>query len=312
MTLTPGQCGICNVKVTQALISCNPDGTVHWQATIHNSNACPVQSTWETDLEIRKTNGHISTVAVLQGVRTFPPGDTVVTGDFCYVFSRQTDAIRVEFELDGALPSCEPTRKSTFINPCRPTPSCPNAPADLSPDGPYYDAAMGLLARGALSRYSDGTFHPDQPATRAELIRALVVALRLPLPPAASLPGPTFRDVPATDLFYPYIETAYQQGWISGYTDGTFRPDQAVTRGQASRIVVTAAHLPLAAAAKPAYADVPASSPIYPYVATASAQGLISGYPDGTFQPDAALSRGALAQMLDALAAAPPETPPGP
>jgi hypothetical protein len=288
------------VTVKQALISCNPDGTVHWQVTVRNANPCPVQSAWEADLQIRKNNGHINTVAMQQGTGLFPPGDTVVTGDFCYVFSRQTDAIRLAFALNPGQPSCAPSRKSDFITPCRPTQSCPNAPADLSPDGPEYDAAMALLAQGALSRYADGTFRSEQPATRAELTRALVTAFHIPLPPVDLLSGPAFRDVPAADPFFPYIAAAYQQGWISGYKDGTFRPDQVVTRAQASRVVVAAAHLPLVAAAKSAFTDVPASSPIYPYVATVSAQGLISGYPDGTFQPDAALSRGALAQMFDA------------
>ena len=47
----------------------------------------------------------------------------------------------------------------------------------------------------------------------------------------------SFRDVASDQPFYLYIERMAQRGLISGYPDGTFRPGNEVTRGQASKIV---------------------------------------------------------------------------
>jgi hypothetical protein len=57
-------------------------------------------------------------------------------------------------------------------------------------------------------------------------------------------PTPTFRDVPATDVFYAYVETAYNHEIISGYNCGAgcreFRPGNNATRGQIAKIVYLA------------------------------------------------------------------------
>jgi hypothetical protein len=51
---------------------------------------------------------------------------------------------------------------------------------------------------------------------------------------------PHFTDVAVGSPFFQYIETAYTGGLISGYGDGTFRPNDNVTRGQASKVVYIA------------------------------------------------------------------------
>ena len=52
--------------------------------------------------------------------------------------------------------------------------------------------------------------------------------------------GPHFTDVPTSNPFYSYIETAYNHSVIGGYSDGTFRPGTNATRGQISVIVYRA------------------------------------------------------------------------
>ena len=96
---------------------------------------------------------------------------------------------------------------------------------------------------------------------------------------------PHFSDVPTTNTFYCYIETAYAQGIISGYADGTFKPGNNVTRGQLSKIVVGAMSWQLDCPAQPHFSDVPTTNTFYCYIETAYEHGIISGYSDGTFQP---------------------------
>ena len=45
--------------------------------------------------------------------------------------------------------------------------------------------------------------------------------------------GTLYKDVPGSSQWAPYVRIAVQQGWINGYTDGTFRPDNTVTLEEA-------------------------------------------------------------------------------
>ena len=51
--------------------------------------------------------------------------------------------------------------------------------------------------------------------------------------------GTLYRDVPGTSQWAPYIRIAVQQGWMSGYTDGSFRPDNTVTLEEACTAALT-------------------------------------------------------------------------
>jgi hypothetical protein len=105
--------------------------------------------------------------------------------------------------------------------------------------------------------------------------------------------------VPPESWAYGYIKWAYCGGVISGYSDGTFRPDTATTRGQVAKMIVRAAGWPLSVpAGAPHFTDVPAGATFYPYIEVAWAHGILSGYPDGTVHPSAAVTRAQLTKLL--------------
>jgi len=108
-----------------------------------------------------------------------------------------------------------------------------------------------------------------------------VRAFGLPLVAGAAEAAP-FADVPTTYPYYAYIKTAYHYGLIGGYKDGSFRSEAPVSWGQAGKILVQAAHLPLVQPAAPPFANVSTASPFYAYIKTAAVHDIISGYPDGT------------------------------
>jgi hypothetical protein len=122
-------------------------------------------------------------------------------------------------------------------------------------------------------------------------------------PPTATPCGITFNDVPPDNPFYAYIRCLACRGILSGYADGTFLPYNFVTRGQTCKIVSNAAgwtdHIP---STQQTFADVPPSHPTWLFIERAYAHGVISGYADGTFHPDALVTRGQLAK-IDSLAA---------
>jgi len=111
----------------------------------------------------------------------------------------------------------------------------------VQPSDYFYEGVRHLYCNGAISGYSDGTFKPGNNTTRGQLSKIVVLAEGWPIYTPAT---PTFRDVPANDTFYTFVETAYHEGIISGYNCGTgcleFRPGNPATRGQISKIVYEA------------------------------------------------------------------------
>lgn len=99
----------------------------------------------------------------------------------------------------------------------------------------YEDAALYLKAFGYVSGYPDGTYQPDKSITRAELVR-MVFEFSFDAKKAISTqtePLNNFSDVPTDHWAKQYIEVAAQTGIVSGYGDGTFKPDNPVTHAEA-------------------------------------------------------------------------------
>jgi len=86
------------------------------------------------------------------------------------------------------------------------------------------------------------------------------------------------------------IDRLYGLGLIDGFGDGTFRPDESITRAQIAKLIVYAMGLKDAAdmlAGVPVgFSDVPANHWASGYISVAASQGIVLGYPDGTFKPE--------------------------
>jgi|GEM_PF-2326740 len=96
----------------------------------------------------------------------------------------------------------------------------------------WYGAAVEKLAGlGIIDGYADGTFRPEAAITRAEFV---TMATRFT---ALSEADSLFSDVSPNHWAYKSIAFAAAQGWISGYPDGTFRPDGAIARAEVAKIV---------------------------------------------------------------------------
>ena len=113
---------------------------------------------------------------------------------------------------------------------------------DVPPSHWAYDYIETVYNRGGIvSGYGDGTFRPYNNMTRGQLTKVIVLAEEWPI---YTPPTPTFSDVPVSDPFYAYIETAFNRQIISGYGDGTFRPGNDITRGQTAKILYNAFNSP--------------------------------------------------------------------
>ena len=89
----------------------------------------------------------------------------------------------------------------------------------------YKEAVDVISALGVVDGYSDGDFRPDDVLTRGAAAKIICNLILGPTTASALSAGTTpFKDVPVTNTFAGYITYCSQQGIISGYADGTFRP----------------------------------------------------------------------------------------
>ena len=100
------------------------------------------------------------------------------------------------------------------------------------PQGAWYNAAVATMAKlKIITGYPDGTFQPDAPVTRAEFA---AIAARFDEKSARTTAS--FRDIYG-HWAERYISRSAELGWIRGYTDNTFRPDQNITRAEAMALI---------------------------------------------------------------------------
>ena len=105
-----------------------------------------------------------------------------------------------------------------------------NAYSDVK-SGDWFNNAVSTLSNaGIISGYPDGTFRPNAPITRAEM--AKVVALFAKLDKSEDL----FNDI-AGHWAEAYIRLAAGNGWIAGYPDGSFKPQQNITRAETMTMI---------------------------------------------------------------------------
>lgn len=120
----------------------------------------------------------------------------------------------------------------------------------------------------------------------------IIFSLFTPFAQAAS-----FKDVPNSHRFFDDIDFLSDADIITGFPDGTFKPDQAVTRAQAAILIGKTFELD-GTKRKTSFSDVNTTNTASGYIESAAKKGIISGFPDGTFRPGQTVTRGQLAIIL--------------
>lgn len=111
--------------------------------------------------------------------------------------------------------------------------------ADKTYSSTFNDVAKGCWAAnyigymqqfGIVTGYTDGSFRPNAPVTRAEFA---AIASRFEKLTQGSK---SFTDVPDTHWAVKYINFAATRGWVTGYADGTFKPEHSITRAEVAAV----------------------------------------------------------------------------
>jgi len=108
-----------------------------------------------------------------------------------------------------------------------------------------------------------------------------------------------FKDVNADSYYYESVLNLSSRGIINGFSDGTYKPNQPVTREHAALLLVNSLQLPTSNVKDPKFLDIPNSYPYYKQIAALVEAGIFSGYEDHTFRPQELLTRGQMAGILE-------------
>jgi hypothetical protein len=122
----------------------------------------------------------------------------------------------------------------------------------------------------------------------------ITVAISAPVSPK----GAIFADVPNSFWAYGDIENLNGLGYVSGYPDGTFEPNNNITRAEFVTIMDNVLKLTPNAMQITTFSDVNASDWYYQSVQAAVYAGIVRGNGDGSFQPNAPISRQEAAAIL--------------
>ena len=164
-------------------------------------------------------------------------------------------------------------------------------------DSNPFKAEINFIAeKGITTGWSDGTYRPGDKIERGAMAAYLY---RLAGSPRYEAPAESpFKDVKTTDPFYKEIAWLQSTGITTGWSDGTFRPNETVNRDAMAAFFYRAAGSPEYTNANPAkFSDVQ-DNPFAKEIAWLEEQGITTGWPDGTFRPGQAIDRDAMAAFI--------------
>ncbi|WP_347862225.1 C40 family peptidase [Salimicrobium sp. PL1-032A] len=170
--------------------------------------------------------------------------------------------------------------------------------ASLSP-GEFHDVSSHYWAedkisyisqQGIIHGYEGGYFRPNRDVTRGEVAKMMSEALNL-----GTSSHDRFSDI-GSHWSSDYVNAVAAEGYITGYGDGTFRPDESMTREEIASLFDRAFHL--SGSANVSFSDVNSGDWSYNAIEDLVANSITHGYEDGTFRPDHTTSRSEFAAFL--------------
>lgn len=181
-----------------------------------------------------------------------------------------------------------------------PAPAPVRAPAPAPPVSTTFSDTAGsvhapsiaaLVRAGITGGCGDGRFCPDEQITRAQAVSLLVRATSLP-----SKGGQRFSDVPADHTHAGAIAAAVDAGFITGFADGSFHPEESLTREQLATVLGRAAGL--SRTPGQFFSDVPWASPHLAWVNAIGAARISTGCGGGRYCPTRTATRGQMATFV--------------
>lgn len=172
--------------------------------------------------------------------------------------------------------------------------------SDVPSNHPNYTAINSLIADGIMHGYPDGRFRPNQPINRVEALKIVIGSHSTGTAccaPANSYQF-TFRDTEPNAWYVPYLIRGINEGIISGYSDGFFRPAQTITSPELLKMLAKAhgVYINETSTSISPYKDVSLNAWYLPYMIYAKNRDIL---PQKDYiRPDKPLSRGEASELI--------------
>ncbi|WP_107950695.1 S-layer homology domain-containing protein [Lysinibacillus parviboronicapiens] len=166
---------------------------------------------------------------------------------------------------------------------------------DINQYSSHYENILKLYSQGAISGFADKTFRPNQNVTRGQAAKMLATVLKLDV---KNVEDPYFKDVPKSNEYYKYVAALQNAGIMSGYSNGTFMPNEVVTRGQLAKILVLGFKFEVASNYNHSFQDVTSQTSNAAYIQTLVDLKVTEGTTPVTFSPFNAVTRGQIASFI--------------
>ena len=196
----------------------------------------------------------------------------------------------------------KPSPKPTPEKP-KPLPPAPEPPKpaqrfkDVYPTDQFYTEIEWLASTGITTGWPDNTYRPQNNIERGAMAAFFY---RMAGSPRVMMPYRSpFKDVDASYPFYKEIVWMYQQGITTGYPDGTFRPNDSVSReAMAAFFYRQARDYRFYAPRHTSFIDVNGDNLFYTEISWLADRGISRGWDDRTYRPGQAITRDAMAAFL--------------
>ena len=166
---------------------------------------------------------------------------------------------------------------------------------DINQYTDHYNDILKLYSQGVIKGFADNTFRPDVNVTRGQAAKMLATVLKLD---TKNIQDPYFKDVPKGSEYYKYVAALQNAGIMSGYSNGTFMPNEVITRGELAKMVVVGFHLEVSQNYNNIFKDVNSQTSNALYIQTVIDLNITEGTTPVTFSPFAPVTRGQFASFV--------------
>ncbi len=294
LNVPAGTSGDITATITGAGISGTKTVTI---ASVATTGIASVSTASQTVLEVNKPNQAASDVTIVEGA-----AGSLANGSAIYLQIFGQTSLTNKTITFGLLPTVQvtsgditlgtPTLDTDSVTLKIPVTTKSTSLSTIKVSGIKYDVA-NAAAEGDISldaRYSaSGAAFTS--ASRLTTVSNATIGTLVQI----------FPDVPATHFAFNAVEFLASAGIVSGRTTGNFDPNASITRGEFAKIICLAAGLTPITGGTPSFSDT-SGNWAAGYIEAAKTAGLIGGYPDGTFRPNALVTRAEICKMVVAAA----------
>ncbi|MBI4975065.1 S-layer homology domain-containing protein [Candidatus Peregrinibacteria bacterium] len=168
--------------------------------------------------------------------------------------------------------------------------------SDIPQDNKNKKAIDYLSENGSINGYGDNTFKPDAYLNRAEAVKIIVNAFKIPVEEKYDK---KFPDVKESDWFFKYVMAADKAGLVKGYNDGKFKPSNTVNLAEALKILFIAAKVDLPKNVDSiVFADVAQNSWYAPYALFAGDNNIVVSDDQGNLKAEQPMTRSVFAEII--------------